>query len=99
MKTTKPYPQMTAAELAEATKQYDGMVIDKTRPLSPAERRLWARAKRGRGRPKIGRGARKISISLERALLEKTDALARKRGVNRSELIADLVAAGLRRAG
>jgi Ribbon-helix-helix protein, copG family len=98
MKPAKPYSQMSAAELAEATKQYDGMVIDKTRPLNSRERKLWERAKRGRGRPKVGKGARKISISLEGDLLHKADALARKKGVNRSELIAGFVAAGLKRA-
>jgi predicted transcriptional regulator len=97
MKRTKPYTQMTADELADATKQYDAMVIDKTKPLSARERRLWNQAKRGRGRPKIGAGCKKISISLEKDLLEKADVLAQKTGRNRSELIAELVAAGLRR--
>jgi uncharacterized protein (DUF4415 family) len=96
MKPSKPYTQMSAAELAEATKQYDRMVIDKTRPLTPRERKLWEQAKRGR--PKIGKGAKKISISLEGDLLHKADALAKKKGVNRSELIAGFVAAGLKRA-
>ncbi len=97
MKPAKPYTRMSAAELAEATKQYDAMVIDKTRPLNRQERELWEQAKRGRGRPKIGKGARKISISLESDLLHKADALAKEKGVNRSELIAGFVAAGLKR--
>ena len=97
MKINKPYSQMNAAELAEATREYDGMVIDKTRPLNARERKLWQQARRGRGRPKIGKGAKKISISLEGNLLDKADAMAKKRGVNRSELIADFVAAGLKR--
>jgi macrodomain Ter protein organizer (MatP/YcbG family) len=88
---------MNADELAEATKQYDAMVIDKTRPLNAKERQLWERAKRGRGRPKVGKGARKVSISLEASLLEKTDALARRTGETRSELISRLLTAGLRR--
>lgn len=97
MKPQKPYTQMSAAELAEATKQYDAMVIDKTRPLNRRERKLWEQAKRGRGRPRIGKGARKISISLEGDLLHKANALARKKGMNRSELIAGFVMDGLRR--
>jgi S-adenosylmethionine:diacylglycerol 3-amino-3-carboxypropyl transferase len=92
----KPYSQMTRAELAEATKQYDAMVIDKTRPLSAKERKLWNQAKRGRGRPKIGAGAKKVSISLEGELLKAADAMAKRKGVNRSELIAAFIAAGLR---
>jgi hypothetical protein len=92
----KPYSQMTRAELAEATKQYDATVIDKTRPLSAKERKLWNQAKRGRGRPKIGAGAKKVSISLEGELLKAADAMAKRKGVNRSELIAAFIAAGLR---
>jgi len=41
-------------------------------------------------------GARKVSISLEGGL-RKADALAKKEGVNRSELIAGFVVDGLRR--
>jgi len=95
MKTKKSYSLMSSAELAQATKAYKQMVIDKTRPLNAGERRLWELAKRGRGRPRIGKGARKISISLEGNLLERTDALAKRRGVNRSVLIAGFVEKGL----
>jgi hypothetical protein len=93
----KPFQQMTADELARATEEYDRIVIDKTRPLNAKERKLWQQAKRGRGRPKVGRGARKVSISLEGSLLERADAAAKKSGVNRSELIAELMELGLRR--
>ena len=97
MKSSKPFTQMSAAELAESTKAYDEIVIDKTRTLNAKERRLWEQAKRGRGRPKVGKGAKKISISLESELLQKADAMARKRGLNRSELITGFVVAGLKR--
>jgi hypothetical protein len=36
---------MSAPELADATRQYEGMVIDKTKPLSAEERKLWKEAK------------------------------------------------------
>jgi metal-responsive CopG/Arc/MetJ family transcriptional regulator len=45
----------------------------------------------------IGKGAKKISISLESDLLRAADAFARKKGVNRWELIAHFVLVGLRR--
>lgn len=93
----KSYTKMSAAELAQATKRYEGMVIDRTRPLNATERKLWAQAKRGRGRPRIGNGVKKISISLESDLLREADVLAKKKGVNRSKLIAGLLVAGLRR--
>jgi hypothetical protein len=87
---------MTAAELARATRILDQpFAYEKGRPMTSAERGE-ERALR-RGRPKIGQGAKKISISLERRLLRDADALARKKGVKRSELIASFVVAGLRR--
>ena len=65
--------------------------------MTPAERAEERRLRRGRGRPKIGKGAKKISISMEGDLLHKADALARKKGLNRSELISEFVIDGLRR--
>jgi hypothetical protein len=54
----KSYAQMTTTELAQATKLYEGCVIDKTRPLNAKEHDLWERAKRGRGLPKNRKGAK-----------------------------------------
>jgi len=42
----KPYTQMSAAELAQATKQYQQKVIDKTVPLNAKELELWEQAQR-----------------------------------------------------
>jgi hypothetical protein len=96
MKPKKPWTEMTTAELREATSDLNGTVLDKTRPLNEKERKLWEQAKRGGARPKTGTGSRKISISLAGDLLRQADVLAKERGVKRSELIAGLVAAGLR---
>lgn len=99
MKRTAKHPEdMTAEELAEATREFDRpFAFEKARPMTPRERR--EEHKLRRGRPKIGMGSQKISISLERTLVEETDLVARKRGVKRSELIASFVVAGLRKAG
>jgi hypothetical protein len=59
----------------------------KGRPLTPAQRTLWERAKR-RGRPIIGQGARVISLSVERQLLKEADARAKALGISRAELVA-----------
>ena len=88
MKPKKAWIQMTTAELRQATKDLNGTVLDKTRPLNARERRLWEQSKRGRTRRKVGPGATKVHISLANDLLQKADELARKRGINRSELIA-----------
>ena len=85
----KPYWEMTPAELAEATKQFDEpLVIDRSRPLTAAERAQWNRLKRRRGRPKVGRGFKRISVSMEQGLLERVTALAKKRKMSRSKLLA-----------
>jgi metal-responsive CopG/Arc/MetJ family transcriptional regulator len=47
--------------------------------------------------PQVGQGASTIGISLQHNLLKKADALAKKKGLNRSELIAQFVLAGLER--
>ena len=85
---------MTLAELREATKEFgQPFFFEQGRPLNRTERAEERRL--CRGRPKIGKGAKRISISLESGLLKKTDALARKNRLNRSQLIAELVTAGL----
>ena len=85
----KPYWEMTTAELAEATKEYDKpFAEDLSRPLTPEEKKRWRRVKRKRGRPKNGLGFQRVTISMERGLLSKVNALAKKRKVSRSRLLA-----------
>ena len=97
MKKTAKHPEdMSAAELAEATKAFDRpFAFEQARPMSDAERAQERRLRRGR--PRIGKGARKISISMESGLLKKADAYAKKAGTSRSTLIAKFVVAGLSR--
>ncbi len=85
----KPYWEMTTDELADATKQFDEpFVADQSRPLTPAEREQWNRTKRKRGRPRVGQGFKRVSVSLEQGLLRRVTALARKRHISRSKLLA-----------
>ena len=63
-------------------------VADKFRPLTPAERAEWQRAKRKRGRPVQGKGAQVISVSVEKGLLAASDKLAAKKRITRAKLIA-----------
>ena len=89
VKSKKRYSQMTTAELREATREYDrerpGLP---GKPLTPAQRKAF-RATARRGRPPVGQGAGRVLVSIERGLLQQTDALAKRRKVNRSQLIAD----------
>jgi hypothetical protein len=77
-----------ASELAENTARYEReMVIDEFGPMTAAARARWARAKRKPGRPRRGKGAKVISVSVERGLLSRSDALAKDLGLSRAGLI------------
>ena len=56
-------------------------------PLAPADRKRWERVRRKPGRPKKGQGVKVISVSVERGLLARSDALARRMGMTRAGLI------------
>lgn len=91
-KPSKPYQKMTSRELATATRQFDKeFVVDKSRALSDEEKKQWQRMKRKRGRPKVGQGHQRVSVSMEQSLLKRVTQLAKKRGVSRSKLFADVM--------
>jgi hypothetical protein len=86
---TKPHWKMKPHELAKATEQFDEpFVVDKSRALTSAERDQWERVRRKRGRPKVGKGFKRVSLSLEQDLLLRVTSLAKKRRISRSRLIA-----------
>jgi hypothetical protein len=91
-KRTSEYERFMALSDAEKDREvgrYDRETsLDDFRPLTGEMRRQLRRAKGKRGRPRIGRGARKVLVSIERGLLEKADAAARARHVSRSQLFA-----------
>lgn len=71
MKRRAKHPEdMSAAELAQASKQFDEpFIFERARPMTAPQRAQERKLRRGRGRPKVGKGAKKISISLEGNLL------------------------------
>jgi tRNA U34 5-methylaminomethyl-2-thiouridine-forming methyltransferase MnmC len=85
----KPYWEMAAAELAKATEDFnrEGTIL-RTSSLNRKMRNRWAKAGK-RGRPRMGKGSKRVLISMEKGLLQRTDELARRRGIARSELIAE----------
>lgn len=89
-KPKKPYYEMNLEELREATAEFDKeFIADEFRPLTAKERAQWERIKRKQpGRPRTGSGAKVVSVSIEQSLLNRTDRLARKKGVTRASLIA-----------
>ncbi len=56
-------------------------------PLSPELKARWRNAI-AKGRPKVGDGAARVQITVERNLLRKADAYAKRHGISRSKLIA-----------
>src|SRR5262245_20144625 len=62
-------------------------VADTFHQLNPRERAKWGRMRRKRGRPQRGKGAKVISVSVERELLRRADQLAKRSGLSRARLI------------
>jgi hypothetical protein len=84
----KKYWEMNAKELAEATREFDQeFVADKAKPLSRADKALHRRAA-ARGRPRVGNGAERINITVERSLLSRADRMAKHLGLSRAQLVA-----------
>jgi hypothetical protein len=97
----KPWTKMTAAELAEATREFDhgtGPAARSPTAREAAKQRLAMRtaSKRQRGRPRLGEGAARVLFTIDPNLLIRLDVFARKHGVKRSQLIAQSVEAYMR---
>lgn len=74
-----------------------GISFEETQPLTAKERARWERVKRKKpGRPRIGDGAKVISLSMERGLLERADAYAKRAGISRAQLVAEGIELRLR---
>lgn len=58
-----------------------------TREMTASERRQWEIVRRGRGRPKIGKGTVPVSLTIEKELLRWLDAYARDKGLSRARLV------------
>jgi|SRR6185436_11268621 len=106
-KPTKPisgadqFEHMTDAQKTAFAKQYDRDIpLSETRPLTAAERRLFNRImKRGRGRPRIGKGAARINITIEKGLLNRIDTFAKKAKISRARMIAQGLELMMKKAG
>jgi hypothetical protein len=88
-KQAKPFWEMNTEELAAATAEFDKeFIADTFRPMTAVERARWRRIKRKPGRPRNGRGVKVISVSVEKELLKQSDALAKRLGISRAQLVA-----------
>lgn len=77
--------QLRAPETDEFDKEF---AADTFGPMPPEAEAKWQKAKRKPGRPRVGQGTQVISVSLEKGLLARSDALAERLGIARSALIA-----------
>lgn len=83
------YGRMDAADMdAEVAKFNQEFIAETTRPLAAQEGVRDQRARRKRGRPRIGGGARRVLVTIESSLLQRSDTYADKHGLTRSALIA-----------
>jgi hypothetical protein len=62
--------------------------VARSRALNARERRQWGRFKAKMVRPRVGRGAKTISLTVEKELLKRADAYAKRRGISRAKLVA-----------
>ena len=86
--TSKPYWEMTTAELREATSEFDREFVgDSFGPPTPEQRARFEKARK-RGRPRVGMGSKTISVTVEKQLLAEADRLAKKLHLPRAALIA-----------
>jgi hypothetical protein len=80
---------LSDAEKDAEVAQYDrGIDWSETKPLTREMREQERRAKRKRGRPRIGQGTKKVLVNVELTLLNQADAYARKEHVSRSQLFS-----------
>lgn len=88
-KDSKPYWEMTTEELRKATKEFDEeFVFERTKPLSPEMKARWEQAK-AKGEPsKNGKLEQTIAVRLDKTLLKRCTALAKKKRLSRDALIA-----------
>jgi hypothetical protein len=89
----KTAKRLTAAQLQAAAREFDRPDYRPRfgkAPLDEQRRhdRALRQARRARGRPRVGNGALRIQVSVERSLLAEADDLARREQISRSELIA-----------
>jgi hypothetical protein len=80
---------ITEAELNRLAREAAKVDYSNTRPLTPSDHRALKRAARKGGRPRIGAGAKRINITVERTLLKTIDAYARRHGMTRAAVVAE----------
>lgn len=95
------YSRMSPEELDKLAAPFENREIDfsELKPLTPDMRRRDAIARRKKpGRPVVGKGAKRLMITMERSLLNEVDRHTRKHDITRAAFIAGAVRAQLRKS-
>src|ERR1041384_8083977 len=94
-KKRSKFDRLSDAEKEAPYLRMERIRADDGEPLNEADRRNHRKAGLRVGRPRIGKGAKRINISMERDLLKTADRFARRQGITRARLIAESVRAFL----
>ena len=92
--TGRKIDAMTDAEKASLVAELESKTpeqhLAESKPLTRPQRERFKRwQKRATiGRPVVGKGAKPVAVTIERALLKRADAYAKAHGLKRSELIS-----------
>jgi hypothetical protein len=83
------YGQMDASEFDKEVAKFDQeFIADTAKRLTAKERAREVKARRKRGRPQVGDGAKRVLVTIESSLLQRSDEYAGKHRLTRSALIA-----------
>jgi hypothetical protein len=90
--TGQEFDALSAAD-KEKVWQYYNRVIPKSelRDPTPQEAALIEKQRRRNrkvGRPKIGRGTKTVAVTIEKGLLKRADAYAKRHGIKRARMVA-----------
>jgi hypothetical protein len=80
---------ITETKLNRLEREAEQVNFDNTRRLTAADRRALKKAAGKGGRPRVGAGAKRINITVERTLLKTIDAYARRHGMTRAAVVAE----------
>jgi len=91
-KTGEEFDALSTADKEIVWNYYNRVIPEsELRDPTPRERAIIARQRRHNrkaGRPKIGKGAKMVAVTIEVGLLRRADAFAKKHGMKRAEMVA-----------
>jgi hypothetical protein len=93
------YARMSEAELTAVSRPSTKAEVERIAKMPTKAQYEAVQAARGPGRPRVGKGAKRVLISVERGLLARADRFAKDNKLTRSELIARALERVVGRAG